>query len=258
MPTALITGASSGIGFGFAAHLARLRHDLVLVARDEARLAARRTELLAAGAPTVEVLAADLATADGVATVSHRLGDLTRPVELLVNNAGFALGRDFLDCTVAEFHDQLQVNVSAVTDLCHAALPGMLGRHHGGIINVASVAGLTPGRGTTYAASKAYVIALSEGLSTSLTGTGVRVQALCPGLVRTEFHQRAGIDMAKTPGLLYVGMDTLVRTSLADLRRNRPLSIPGPVYKVVTTVTRHLPRGLVRRMASKVNNKGRT
>jgi uncharacterized protein len=123
---------------------------------------------------------------------------------------------------------------------------------------VASTAGLVPGRGSTYGAAKAFVISLSEGLAMSLRGTGVRVQALCPGFVRTEFHQRAKIDMSRTPGWAYVDVDYLVRTSLADLRANRPLSIPGALYKAIYMVTRLAPRPLVRRVASKVNTKGRT
>jgi len=115
-----------------------------------------------------------------------------------------------------------------------------------------------PGRGSTYGATKAFVISLSEGLAMSLRGTGVRVQALCPGFVRTEFHQRANIDMSSTPGWAYVDDDFLVATSMADLRANRPLSIPGVLYKSIYLATRLAPRALVRRGAAKVKAKGRT
>jgi short-subunit dehydrogenase len=134
----------------------------------------------------------------------------------------------------------------------------MIARGHGGIINVASTAGLVPGRGSTYGASKAFVVSLSEAMAMAVKGTGVRVQALCPGFVRTEFHERARIDMSRTPGWAYVDIDTLVRTSLADLRHNRVLSIPGPLYKTVYGLTKVLPRSLVRVAASRVNSRGRT
>jgi uncharacterized protein len=137
-------------------------------------------------------------------------------------------------------------------------LPGMKARRHGGIINVASTAGLVPGRGSTYGASKAFVISLSEGLAMSLRGTGVRVQALCPGFVRTEFHDRAKIDMSSTPRWAYVDIDLVVTSSLADLRANRPLSIPGALYKAIYLAVRLTPRPLVRRVGSRVKSKGRT
>ena len=251
-----MTGASSGIGAAFARHLALSGHRLVIVARDEQRLGERRASLLSLGSPDVEVIAADLSAPAERAVVADRLrhGD----IDLLVNNAGIGLGRDFL---LADEHDllgQLDINVTAVTVLTHAALPPMVARGHGAVINVASVAGLIPGRGSTYAASKAYVISLSEGLAMSLAGTGVRVQALCPGFVRTEFHQRAGIDMSGTAPRSFVDVDHLVSTSLADLRANRILSVPGRLYSALAVGARLLPRPLVRRFASRVNNKGRT
>ncbi len=256
MPTALVTGATAGIGAAFTRHLAASGHRLVLVARDATRLEQSRTSLLSFGAPEVEVLVADLTQPDQRATVAARLtvGD----VDLLVNNAGIGLGVSFQAASQEQVLAQLDINVTAPTVLCHAAVPAMVARGHGGIINVASVAGLIPGRGTTYAASKAYVISLSEGLSNALTGTGVRVQALCPGFVRTEFHQRAGIDMDKTPSWTYVDIDELVVTSLADLRANRVLSVPGRLYSSLAVAARLLPRGMIRRAAAKVDDGRRT
>ncbi len=256
--TALITGATAGIGAAFAEHLAQDGYRLVLVARDPARLQGSAEMLRGMGSPEVELLPADLTDPDERAAVAARLADPSKPVHLLINNAGIGLGKEFLQTAAEELTRQLELNVTAVMLLTHAALPGMTARGHGGIINVASVAGLVPGRGSTYSASKAWVVSFSEGLSLGLAGTGVRVQALCPGFVRTEFHQRAAIDMSKTPNALYVDIDLLVRTSLADLRRNNPLSIPGALYKVIAVITRLLPRGITRRLASKVNSKGRT
>jgi uncharacterized protein len=253
MPTALITGASSGIGARYAEVLAALGNSLVLVARDRDRLLARRADLLAAGAPEVEVLVADLTVPADREPVLARLQDPARPVDLLVNNAGLGLGKDFLDCSPDELQYQLDLNVTQVVLLTRAALPGMLARGHGAVVNVASIAGLVPGRGSTYGASKAYLVMFSEGLAMSMRGTGVRIQALCPGFVRTEFHQRAGIDMSTTPDALYVDLDLLVRTSLADLRKDRPVSVPGPLYGSVAVAARLAPRRLVRMIAAKVS-----
>lgn len=256
--TALVTGATSGIGAAFARRLALDGYSLVLVARDETRLSERRAALLSLGAPQVEIIAADLSDAEQRGLVCNRLRAADRPIGLLINNAGKGVGKSFGKATAAELLDQLELNVTAVMLLTHAALPGMRARGHGAVINVASVAGLLPGRGSTYSASKAWVISFTEGLSMALAGTGVRMQALCPGFVHTEFHQRAGIDMSGKPGVLYVDVDKLVATSLADLRRNRPLSVPGVLYGFVTTAARLLPRALVRRIAAKVDGDTRT
>ncbi len=255
MPTALVTGATAGIGAAFARHLATAGYHLVIVARDAARLEQCRATLLACGAPDVVTMAADLVVPEQRATVAARLAE---GVDLLVNNAGIGLGKDFLEATEAELVGQLEINVTAVVALTHAALPAMVARRHGGVINVASVAGLIPGRGTTYAGSKAYVISFSEGLAMSLAGTGVRVQALCPGFVRTEFHQRASIDMSRTPARAYVDIDELVVTSLRDLRANRIVCVPGGLYRAIAVAARLLPRPLVRSVATKVNNNRRT
>jgi short-subunit dehydrogenase len=258
MPTALVTGATSGIGYAFARHLAAGGYALVLVARDGARLDERRAELLRMGAPTVQTITADLTEPDQRALVTARLSAGSEPIDLLVNNAGSSRGVEFLQAAPADLERQVELNSVAVMLLMRAALPGMIDRGFGGIINVASTAGLVPGRGSTYGASKAFVVSLSEAMATALRGTGVRVQALCPGFVRTEFHDRANIDMSGTPGWAYVDIDLLVRTSLADLRRNRVLSIPGTLYKTIYVLTRVMPRPVVRAVASRVRSRGRT
>jgi len=258
MPTALVTGATSGIGHAFARHLARDGYRLVIVARDGARLAERRASLLLLGSPDVQTITADLTDSPARASVAERLRAAVDPIDLLVNNAGSTLGVEFLAASTEDLVRQVELNAVAVMLLTRAALPGMLDRGHGGVINVASTAGLVPGRGSTYGASKAFVVSLSEGLAMSLRGTGVRVQALCPGFVRTEFHRRANIDMSSTPNWAYVDDDYLVATSMADLRANRPLSIPGTLYKTIYVLTRLAPRSLVRQVAAKVKAKGRT
>jgi uncharacterized protein len=258
MPTALVTGATSGIGYAFARHLARAGYGLVIVARDVNRLGERRAELLGFGSPDVQTIVADLTLESDREAVADRLRSGDNPIELLVNNAGSTLGVEFLQARPADLVRQVELNSISVMLLTHAALPGMIERGHGAVINVASTAGLVPGRGSTYGASKSFVVSLSEGLAMSLRGSGVRVQALCPGFVRTEFHQRAGIDMSTTPNWAYIDDDYLVATSMDDLRANRPLSIPGALYKTIYLVTKFAPRPLVRRYASKVKSKGRT
>ena len=251
-PTALVTGASAGIGAGFARALAAQGYRLVLVARDADRLASAVPTLTTAGAASVEVLAADLTVPADRDRVCARLTDPGRPVELLVNNAGIGLGRPFLEVDAAALDRQLALNVAAVLQLTHAVLPSMTARGSGAVINVASVAGLFPNPGASYAASKAWVVAFTEGLAMTLRGSGVRVQALCPGLVRTEFHDRAGIALGRAPGMAYLDVDTVVAGSLADLRRGRIVSVPGALYRTLVGVTRVLPRPAVRLLSRTV------
>lgn len=233
--TALITGASSGIGAAFVRRLA-LDHDLlVLVARDEARL--RQWEQLVSA--TVEVLVADLATADGRALVEARLAE---GVDTLVNNAGLGLSGPFVAQGIDTLQHQLDVNVTSVLRLTHAALPSMIARGSGAVINVSSVAGFFGGRSAGYGASKAWVTTFSEGLAIALAGTGVRVQALCPGFVRTEFHERAGMDVGTRTGPLWLDADQVVSDSLADLARGRVVSVPSLTYKILVGVIDLMPR----------------
>ncbi|MET0864895.1 MAG: SDR family NAD(P)-dependent oxidoreductase, partial [Nakamurella sp.] len=214
MPIALVTGATSGIGYAFCRHLATAGYRLVIVARDGDRLVERRTTLLGLGSPAVELLAADLTEPAERTAVADRLRAADAPIDLLVNNAGSTLGVEFLQAAESDLIRQVELNAISVMVLTHAALPGMIARGHGGIINVASTAGLVPGRGSTYGASKSFVVSLSEALAMSVKGTGVRIQGLCPGFVRTEFHQRAGIDMSTTPNWAYIDDDHLVASSM--------------------------------------------
>lgn len=255
-PVALVTGPTSGIGDGFARRLAARGHDLVLVARDEERLRALAAELKDRHGTDSEVLVADLATADGREATIERAA---AGVDFLVNNAGFGTSGEFWSADPALLQSQLDVNVTAVVQLTRAALPSMVRAASGTIVNVASVAGLLSGRGSTYSASKAYVVSLTEGLAGGLAGTGVRIQALCPGFVRTEFHQRAGIEMSSIPSLMYLSVDQVVDASLADLDKGRVLSVPGLQYKALTTASRLIPRSVARRAASAVGSaRGRT
>jgi uncharacterized protein len=240
--TALITGASSGIGAAFARRLAADGHGLVLVARDADRLQQLADQLSAQHGTIVEVIAADLADPVQLARVEARLSDPERPIDLLVNNAGFTLGRRFLRTTIDEQERLLDVLVRAVQRLTRAALPGMVDRGRGAVVNVSSVASYVSQ--STYGAAKAWVTSFSGALAAEMRGTGVRVMAVLPGYTRTEFQQRAGIR-TRGPGMLWLSADRVVDDALRDLRRGRVLSIPSKRYRVLATLSRMSPRWIV-------------
>lgn len=248
-PVALITGPTSGLGAGYARRFARDGYNLILVARDVDRLVDLAAELRAAHGIDVEVLPADLSDAGDRDKVCARLA---AGVQVLVNNAGFGTSGELWSTDPALLQRQLDVNVTAVMHLTRAALPSMRAAGKGSVINIASVAGLLSGRGSTYSASKAWVVSFSEGLANGLAGTGVGVHAVCPGFVRTEFHQRAGIDMASIPGPLWLSVDDVVTESLADVAKGKVVSIPGLQYKVLTTAGRMVPRELVRGFTKRI------
>lgn len=238
--TALITGATSGIGAEFAAQLARRGHDLVLVARDPVRLGAAADQLHSTYGVSVEVLQADLADRGQLAAVEERVASNTDPVELLVNNAGFGLKGRFLDNDVEAEQEMLDVLVTAVMRLSHAALRAMAARGHGGLINVSSVAAFLP-RGT-YSATKAWVNSFGLWAANEYRPAGVQVMTLCPGFTKTEFHQRMGIGRDSAPGFMWLEAPRLVSEALQDFDKGRQMSIPGAQYKAVTALSRVIPR----------------
>ncbi|GAB78946.1 hypothetical protein SAMN05421595_0161 [Austwickia chelonae] len=248
MTTALITGASAGIGRAFAHRLAATGHDLVLVARDTPRLDALAADLTRVHGVRCEVLTADLADRADLGRVADRLGvEGEDAVDLLVNNAGFAVKTSFFDSEIADEERQLAVLCQAVLVLTHAAGRAMRARGRGHILNVSSVASfVTMG---TYSACKAWVTTFTQSTAVALTGSGVGVTALCPGYTHTEFHDRMGVRMDGIPEVLWLDADRLVRDALADARAGKVISTPGIVYRAAEIVTGMMPRRVVQALS---------
>ena len=238
--TALVTGASSGIGAAFARELAKRGSDLVVVARRTGRLEQLARELHAEYGIAVEVLAADLADPAGLARVEARA---TAGVDLLVNNAGIGTSGRFADLSVDGEEREVKINVLAVVRLTAAALPGMLARRHGGILNVSSVAGFQALPGSaTYSASKAFVTSFSESIAGETHGSGVHVTVVSPGFTRTTMIGEG----TSVPGFLLLEAENVARTALDTVERGGALVVPGAQWKLIATGTRYVPRSLLR------------
>jgi len=249
-PIALVTGATAGIGAAFAELLARESHDLVIVARDLPRLNARAEEWRARYNIEVEVIQADLSRDEDIRRLELRLQNLSRPIEVLINNAGFGINKSFTSSDIAEEIALLDVLVTAPMRLMHAVLPRMKERNSGVIINVSSVAGWIAGG--TYSAAKSYLTVLSESLHTELRGTNVKVHALCPGFTRTEFHQRGKMKMGAVPKSFWLSADQVVADAWKSAAAGKALSVPGRQYKVLSFISRFAPRPLVRKVGMNV------
>ena len=247
---ALVTGASGGIGEEYARQLAAQGADVVLVARSGDALERLAAEVRERNGVRADVLVADLQTDAGVRAVEERVGD----VDLLVNNAGYGIARHLADVEPSDVDGMIRLNVLALARLTRAALPPMLARGHGGIVNVSSVAGFQPSPSfATYNATKAFVTMFTEALALEVHGTGVRVQALCPGLTRTGFQAVAGeTGTDGLPDLLWQEPAEVVRASLAGLRRNKVIVVPGAHNKVLVAGSSVLPNGIKRRVAGAV------
>jgi hypothetical protein len=252
---ALVTGGTSGIGLSFARALASRGCDLVLVARDDARLAKTAEQLRWRYGVDVETIVADLAEREAVEAVAGRLADPVSPVEILVNNAGKGVHVPLLAEDTSEHEHALDLMVRAPLVLGAAAGRAMRARGHGVIVNVASVAGLIPMGG--YSAIKSWVRTYSESLSLELKGTGVRVTALLPGWVRTEFHERAGIRASSIPDALWLEADRVVEDCLADVEKGRVRSVPSKRFATLAFLAEHAPRPLVRRATAVIKGSRR-
>jgi short-subunit dehydrogenase len=248
--SALITGASSGIGEAMVHILGEAGIAQVVVARRADRLAE-----LAGRYPGVEVLVADLATAKGVGAVVRRITDVERPVDLVVNNAGFGTSGDFHTLDADRLGDEIAVNVAALTRISRAALGVMVVRGRGYLLNVSSIASFQAApKLAVYAATKAYVTSLTESLHEEVRGTGVRVTALCPGLTRTEFQTVSATDSYANqyPSFAWLSAAEVAEAGLRDVAKGKALSIPGVLYKGMAAASGVTPRGLARRVASLV------
>ena len=246
MSRALITGASAGLGREFARTLASQGNDIVLVARNADRLDDLATELRTTGVD-VEVLPADLGNDADLARVADRLRWDDAPVTLLVNNAGFGLGQDFVGGSLDRELEGLNVMVRAVLVLCHAAAHAMRMRGFGSIINVSSMTALTA-QGT-YSAHKAWVRTFTEGLAAELADSGVAVTAVTPGLIRTEFHERSEVDASQWPDFVFAQPRQIVDEALEAARRGRVIVTPTPLYKAAAALAKLAPRALIRKVA---------
>ncbi|HEY6811223.1 MAG TPA: SDR family NAD(P)-dependent oxidoreductase [Propionibacteriaceae bacterium] len=244
MATALITGGTSGIGAAFGRALAAAGNDLVLVARNADRLSEIATDLKERYAINVETIVADLAVRDEVIGIAERLTTAERPVDMLINNAGFGIRAKLTDPDTAPLEHAIDVMIRAVLMLGAAAGWAMRQRGSGTIINVSSTAGFVTMGG--YSAIKAWVTTYTEGLANELHGTGVKVTALCPGWVRTEFHERAKINVRSIPDLLWLDADRLVADCLEDAASGKVISIPSKRYKMLITICEHLPHRVLR------------
>ncbi|NAZ88356.1 SDR family NAD(P)-dependent oxidoreductase [Kineococcus sp. T90] len=245
-----MTGATAGLGAGFADRLAARGHDLVLVARDAARLEDSAARLRARHGVAVEVLAADLADRAALARVAERVADPARPVDVLVNNAGFGLKQRFFDGDPADHERMFDVLCRAVLVLSRAAAGAMVPRGRGHVLNVGSVAGMVPGGGH-YSAAKAYVIVLTETLAGELRGTGVGATVVAPGYVRTEFHARSGMRSGGRSALtqrVWLDVDDVVDAALDDTFAGRVVSVPTRRWRAVSTVLDVVPRSVVSRV----------
>ena len=250
---ALVTGATAGIGESFTRLLAAKGFNLVLVARDEARLHERAAGLKENFGAESVIIVADLATEAGCAKVEDYIR--ANEIEVLINNAGFGINKAFTMSDLAKEEEVLKVLVRTPMRLMHVVLPAMKERNSGIVINVSSVAGYIAGG--AYSASKAYLTVLSESLSTELSATNIKVSALCPGFTRTEFHQRGRMKMAGLPNFMWLNSDVLVAKAWKDAISGKPVSIPGWQYKALIGLISLLPRAIVRRLGMNLRVKQR-
>lgn len=253
---ALVTGASSGIGEAIARRLAAEGSDLVLVARRGAALEATAAALTDRFGVSVEVVVADLSAPVASAVVERRLARVDAPIDLLVNNAGFGTSGRFAELPIAREQQEIELNVVALTRLTSAAVEAMVARGSGTVLNVASIAALSPTPGAaTYAATKAYVVSFSRALHAELAGTGVDVTVSLPGFTRTEFHQRSGSDPSGIPGWLWLDADRVARESLDAAARGVARIVPGAAYKSIAAALGIVPTGAMTSIVRKARRR---
>jgi len=253
--TALVTGASSGIGEALARELAQAGVDLVLVARRADRLDALATEL---GRPEihVEVLVADLTVPGDVDRVAARLADDERPIDLLVNCAGLGAAGPFVDGDLARYQQVVRLNIGALMELTYAAVAPMRARRRGWVINISSLGGHAPGPGfAVYSATKAFVTSFSESLHEELRRSGIVVTAVCPGATRTEFNDESGPDTTALPDILCQEADEVAREALVAAAAGKAVRVTGRINRISAAFTTVLPRTANRRLSALVTDR---
>jgi len=253
--TALVTGATAGIGAAYARLLAKEGFDLILVARDLRRLNSIAAELKKTFRIKVEVIKADLTNSSQLAKVEKRLSNKSKPVEVLINNAGFGIKDSFLDSDLNREQELLDVLVTAPMRLTHAVLPTMIKRNQGVIVNVSSVASFIAGG--TYSAAKSYLTVFTEYLHTELRDTKIKVSALCPGFTKTEFHARGKMKMGGLPNYMWTDVNDVVKKSWKYAKAGKVICIPGWQYMLLSTIARIAPRPIVRKAGINVRRKQR-
>ena len=245
---AVVTGATAGIGESFTRILANDGFNIVLVARDIERMKERAAHLESQFKVQTVIIQADLATDDGCAKVEKYIQE--NHIEVLINNAGFGINKAFSVSDINAEQQLLDVLVRTPMRLMHAVIPQMKERNSGSIINVSSVAGWIAGG--TYSASKSYLTVLSESLHTEMSGTGVRISALCPGFTRTEFHERGRMRMNALPEFMWLSSDRVVLQAWKENQNGKVISVPGWQYLILSSVSRFGPRPLVRKLGMNV------
>lgn len=255
MATALVTGATAGIGAAYSQLLAKKGFDLVLVARDLPRLNSFANQLKKQYKIKVETIKADLTMPNQLVKVEKRLAIQTKPIDVLINNAGFGIKDSFLDSELKREQELLDVLVTAPMRLTHVALASMLKRNKGVIVNVSSIASWIAGG--TYSAAKSYLTVFSEYLHNELKGTNIKVSALCPGFTRTEFHQRGKMRMTGLPNFMWLDANKLVANSWRAAQNNKVVCVPGFQYKTLALIAQYWPRPIVRKIGINVRRKQR-
>lgn len=251
-PYVLITGASAGIGAEFARQYAKAGYNLILTARREQALQELAGQLRSAYGVEVEVIVADLLLDQQVQKLVARLRQTERPVEILVNNAGFGIGQAFEDAPTQRHLEQVQVLATVPLQLMHTAIVAMLPRGRGRIINVASVAAFTPGG--TYSALKRYLVVISESANLRYRSRGIHVSAVCPGLTRSEFHQAMGQSLPRLPPIFWLSPQQVVAEAIAAVNAGQPICVPSLTYKVLIGISRLLPRRTVTALIARTRN----
>jgi short-subunit dehydrogenase len=253
--TALVTGASAGIGMAFARILGERGFDLVITARRTGRLEHLANELESQSGITAHVMPADLARPDTARQLVQSLEQRRIAIDMLINNAGIGIAGQYRDISWDRHSEFIQLMVTAPCQLIHHLLPGMIRRGYGRIVNVSSVAGLIPGgaRSSLYGASKAFLISFTQALHSEQRRTGVHLSALCPGFTRTEFHDVSGTReaMNRLPEFLWLDATKVAEEGYKAVMRNQPICVPGLQYKTIVGLSRLLPMGVAHRLVSR-------